>query len=900
MKNLLSRRMIASISMFMAVLLCIETVLSINVYAFQKDSSELEEKKFNLISNVISEDNITLYQYQDEYYISVEDLCDLTRCTYSVEDGVITLIQGFWGAEFDYDEQTFRDGEQIINTHIFKLSGKDNYAIPVLEYLLYFKSSIAYIKDDTLYCTMPEFTAWEALDIDYENTLIDIYELYGGEGYVTFSLTLDILMDFILGDMPANSDMYVKDAYDAALTVNLSKYEAVGQYIEENSSALNSFIDSDKAKDTFELLDGLVEHGSSGMEYFISSYYNLVANDFAETMIYAFDEGKIDTGFYCANKVLEAFEKEDLIKENTEKFADKTSEFLFWTSLAVESAMEIKQHADTDYLLYNVMGSKNVSSLGLNVQDNSYFSIANQYKNESEIAKNNVIEKYAEFLADQMKDEVEKLIEPVVKEVTGLGTASWGFSKDAAVFFVKNFPPTHATIEAFKADIRGLFLSEVQQNVYFVIYKIHQKLSKNWNNEDLYKKYIDAELLYCRVSIAMYEDLITRVDEFSGKHDRKYWKSVFRNRIDYLAIKMYQLTVFQDDGMSKCCPMDLSAYNVPLVIVIPKDVTYILPESDTRIYDISEIQALTEEELELASNEIFARRGRKFKREDLQEYFEGKSWYEGSIEPNDFDDNTMLSDVEKANLELIRGVEEGTFVSVALENFAKQFDYLQGKMFAGYIVEDNRYSSGRYDMTSVPIQYVDYYIYDFDGDNQEELLLLNLKGEHYFLALEMYEYINGTVENVSIIELEQYGITINSGVAERSCLDAWFDCFLFKREVPVIGIDVSCESNILVDGKNVRFLAISYNSSDFTVEAYGSFDGSAGLDENYMNQLALLDITLGWDDLFYRQVHLRDCVGEYNSILRISTRYLIEFSDYWNWKENRSYPLPCTEIVFGK
>ena len=195
----------------------------------------------------------------------------------------------------------------------------------------------------------------------------------------------------------------------------------------------------------------------------------------------------------------------------------------------------------------------------------------------------------------------------------------------------------------------------MQQNVYFVIAKIYQKLSKDWDNQDLYKKYIDAELLYCRVSIAMYEDLITMADEFCSKNGKEYWMSVFQNRIDYLAIKMYQLAVFQDDGISKCCPMDLSAYNAPLVVVIPKDDTYILPESNTRIYDISEIQALTEEELELARNEIFARHGRKFKREDLQEYFEGKSWYEGTIEPDDFDDNTMLSDIEKANLELIRG-----------------------------------------------------------------------------------------------------------------------------------------------------------------------------------------------------------------------------------------------------
>ena len=91
------------------------------------------------------------------------------------------------------------------------------------------------------------------------------------------------------------------------------------------------------------------------------------------------------------------------------------------------------------------------------------------------------------------------------------------------------------------------------------------------------------------------------------------------------------------------------------------DSTYILPESDSRVYDISEIQELATEQLELARNEIFARHGRKFQREDLKAYFNGKSWYQESIEPEDFDDNIMLSEIEKANLDLIRSVEEGTY-----------------------------------------------------------------------------------------------------------------------------------------------------------------------------------------------------------------------------------------------
>lgn len=122
--------------------------------------------------------------------------------------------------------------------------------------------------------------------------------------------------------------------------------------------------------------------------------------------------------------------------------------------------------------------------------------------------------------------------------------------------------------------------------------------------------------------------------------------------------------------------------NIDMGTITLLDSTYILPESNSRIYDIAELQPLSAEELELARNEIYARYGRKFQREDLKVYFNGKSWYQESIEPEDFDENTMFSDVEKANLDLIRGVEEGTIYDIIesqtpkFENSELTFDVL--------------------------------------------------------------------------------------------------------------------------------------------------------------------------------------------------------------------------------
>ena len=88
----------------------------------------------------------------------------------------------------------------------------------------------------------------------------------------------------------------------------------------------------------------------------------------------------------------------------------------------------------------------------------------------------------------------------------------------------------------------------------------------------------------------------------------------------------------------------------------PSDGSYVLPESSTRTYSRSELSGLSDYELFIARNEIYARHGRKFQSEDLQNYFNSKSWYKGTIEAGAFDEG-VLSDTEVANTTLIREIE---------------------------------------------------------------------------------------------------------------------------------------------------------------------------------------------------------------------------------------------------
>ena len=85
------------------------------------------------------------------------------------------------------------------------------------------------------------------------------------------------------------------------------------------------------------------------------------------------------------------------------------------------------------------------------------------------------------------------------------------------------------------------------------------------------------------------------------------------------------------------------------------DLQYFL-DSDTRRITESELWEWDRESLSFMFNEIFARHGYIFQDAGLRQYFEGKSWYNGTVSPAQFT-SSMLSDVEQANIKLIQKYE---------------------------------------------------------------------------------------------------------------------------------------------------------------------------------------------------------------------------------------------------
>ena len=83
---------------------------------------------------------------------------------------------------------------------------------------------------------------------------------------------------------------------------------------------------------------------------------------------------------------------------------------------------------------------------------------------------------------------------------------------------------------------------------------------------------------------------------------------------------------------------------------------YIFPESAERYMSEEELNGLPLQLINYGKNEIYARHGRRFRSQELQAYFDGQSWYSGSISPDEFDENS-LNEYERINAHMINDFE---------------------------------------------------------------------------------------------------------------------------------------------------------------------------------------------------------------------------------------------------
>ncbi|MCD7818582.1 MAG: YARHG domain-containing protein [Lachnospiraceae bacterium] len=149
------------------------------------------------------------------------------------------------------------------------------------------------------------------------------------------------------------------------------------------------------------------------------------------------------------------------------------------------------------------------------------------------------------------------------------------------------------------------------------------------------------------------------INEIYARHHRKF---ILDDVQAYFNSKSWYSGLIEADDFDVSVMNIYESANITLMVEyldthdFSSDITnsseYIFPQSATAYLTSSDISGMTADELQMGINEIYARHGRKFNTESIQAYFNSKSWYSGTIEPDAFN-TSVLNTYESTNINFL-------------------------------------------------------------------------------------------------------------------------------------------------------------------------------------------------------------------------------------------------------
>ena len=229
---------------------------------------------------------------------------------------------------------------------------------------------------------------------------------------------------------------------------------------------------------------------------------------------------------------------------------------------------------------------------------------------------------------------------------TGLGTALWGFGKVDSSFVAnacKGIGIEFLLVSAFTA-VFVMFSMLIRQSGEIIA---HEK-----------KKRLDKKIAVCLAGAAVVLAIVAVVIAVVANRPEKKKPSSEKPKVTEEQKSSKKEEQKQEDTDTKD-PEDQTNGTVDEPVSEPTETDYIFPNSGTTELTREEVQGHTKEELRIARNEIYARHGAIFGVDDLDAYFQSKSWYTPTLSISELLDTVELSMVEENNISLISEIESG-------------------------------------------------------------------------------------------------------------------------------------------------------------------------------------------------------------------------------------------------
>lgn len=254
----------------------------------------------------------------------------------------------------------------------------------------------------------------------------------------------------------------------------------------------------------------------------------------------------------------------------------------------------------------------------------------------------------------------------------------------------------------------------------------------------------------------------------------------------------------------------------------------------------------------------------------------------------------------------------------ALEAFAPLYEgksFLYGQQYTAYLTDPSQSYAGvtGLDATEVPEGDFAYYVYDFDDDGTEELLMLELTQDRTILA-KMYEFDGDSAkeEDRKLIEIDDKEKGKKTVCRMIGGAPAFANAFVYKVDDSIrIGFEFAYAA-VHADGIWHDILSYAYEGNSLELRDYYSNAGSTidmdvSYDRNLYKEMYEAFVRLGagamsTDDIasmWNMQTHFVDYMKDVREICRVDSPLLNSNFDYVQWENSGRQRTEYSAVFFA-
>lgn len=484
---------------------------NLNVFEINGEEQQVTLVQIPIFSNEIDEKYLTGYLFNNsEYFVSIDDICRLTRSTYEISDNKITIKRGIEYVTLYVQDNTITLEGKNVECKIRKYN--ETYLLKPYSMLKLFGAYCDYFEEDNVFAIiMPEFTISETIDFNLYNSIH--YNI--AKEKISKYLTL------------AGSSMFMDLLSRGTGMISFAFTKGTNEYIDNSLyeiSKVNIYDYPNVKKSSSNILNERIYIAESLLK--ITDDTNKIFKD-----------------------ILECDSTLNKLSENAENL-NNVAEIISTVKSAEE---KINYDLGSYLLLKRTLTHDNLDNL------NMEFCITDRAEYVSKVMEsklsayfNTSIDKVQEKLLDEG---IEKIFENIDK-IYGADVCSFLMAYDIGTSVTKLL--MNNTFEAYKSNLNAIYLSVIQDEIFKVAQKIYEiNRQEHFTNHDNIQRLIDIYSLYDRVTIAMYENLKKADDEF--KMFDKEFSNSFADFCDNSADNAYKLSLCKPEDAS-CSLKQFSDY----------------------------------------------------------------------------------------------------------------------------------------------------------------------------------------------------------------------------------------------------------------------------------------------------------------------------------------------------